>query len=187
VVTPPPPPPPSGLDTAQEFRRICSKTNLATCAPVCDETTYGYLLSIEIDGRGTVMTCNKYDGIFSWQGQASLGGYIGSDFDSFFSAVISGAAGTYMATLTENRDVHTHLTCQPGQVVVVSGDEGLVVAPAWAWRQHRQMIWNIRCAPPAVRPSRRAPHGLHGTPLRAAQPMNSRARRPLSAPSSSPR
>ena len=83
---------------------------------MCDDLTYGFLLSIEIDGRGTVMTCNKYDGTFSWQGQASLGGYIGDDFDSFFSSVISGAAGTYIVTLRENCDVHTDLSIQPGQV-----------------------------------------------------------------------
>jgi hypothetical protein len=46
---------------------VCTKANLVACAPVCDDQTYGFLLSIEIDGRGTVMTCNKYDGSFSWQ------------------------------------------------------------------------------------------------------------------------
>ena len=127
----PPPSPPTGLETAQEYRRVCTKANLVACAPVCDEMTYGFLLSIEIDGRGTVMTCNKYDGTFSWQGQASLGGYIGDDFGSFFSSVISGAAGTYMGTLTEDRDVHTGLTAQPGQVVLVSGDRALAAAPTW--------------------------------------------------------
>jgi hypothetical protein len=99
----PAPPPPTGLEAAQEYRRVCTKANLVACAPACDEQTYGFLLSIEIDGRGTVMTCNKVDGVFSWQGQASLGGYIGDDFGSFFSSVISGAAGTYMGTLTQVR------------------------------------------------------------------------------------
>jgi hypothetical protein len=127
----PPPPPQTGLDAAQEFRRVCTKANLVSCAPVCDEQTYGYLLSIEIDGRGTVMTCNKYDGTFSWQGQASLGGYIGADFDSFFSSVISGAAGTYMATIVEDQRVRTDLTCHPGQVVLVSGIAALPAPPTW--------------------------------------------------------
>ena len=54
-----------GLEAAQEFRRVCAKANLVSCAPACDEQTYGFLLSIEIDGRGTVMTCNKVDGVFS--------------------------------------------------------------------------------------------------------------------------
>ena len=57
--------------------------------------------------------------------------YIGDDFGSFFSSVVSGAAGTYMATLTENQDVHTDPTIQPGQAVLVSGDPGLAVAPTW--------------------------------------------------------
>ena len=72
-----------GAVAVHEFRRVCSGANLTSCIPICNQSTYGYLLSIEIDSRGTVLTCNKYDGTFSWQGQASLGGYIGSDFDSF--------------------------------------------------------------------------------------------------------
>ena len=61
-LVPPPPalptpaPSPNGASTAQEFRRVCTRSNLAVCAPVCNEETYGFLLSIEIDGRGTVMT-----------------------------------------------------------------------------------------------------------------------------------
>ena len=126
-----PPPPATGAATAQEFHRVCTTANLATCAPVCDELTYGYLLSIEIDGRGTVMTCNKVDGIFSWQGQASLGGYIGDDFSSFFSSVSSGAAGTYMGTLSADAGMSTDLTIRPGQTVLVTGDPLLAVAPSW--------------------------------------------------------
>ena len=42
-LAPPPPPTPTGLDTAQEFRRICTKANLVSCAPACDEQTYGFL------------------------------------------------------------------------------------------------------------------------------------------------
>ena len=101
---------------------MCAKANLVSCAPACDEQTYGFLLSIEIDGRGTVMTCNKVDGVFSWQGQASLGGYIGANFDSLFSSVVSGAAGTFMGTLTHDAGIGTDLTIQPGQAVLASGD-----------------------------------------------------------------
>ena len=57
------------------------------------------MLHIEIDGQGTTMTCNRYDGTFSWQGLASLGGYVktdGADYGAFFSAVVSGAAGVYV-------------------------------------------------------------------------------------------
>ena len=63
--------------------------------------------------------CNKVDGIFSWQGQASLGGYIGDDFGSFFSSVISCAAGTYIATLHENQ-----VTC------------------TWTWSSNRGRWWS---------------------------------------------
>ena len=90
--------------------------------------TYGFLLPIEIDGKGTVMTCNKVDGIFSWQGQASLGGYIGADSASLFSAVSSGAAGTYMGTLTADAGISTDLTIRAGQMVDITGDPGLAVA-----------------------------------------------------------
>eukprot|EP01045_Picozoa_sp_COSAG04_P016474 COSAG04_NODE_1378_length_7010_cov_3.077268_4_plen_716_part_00 len=121
----------SGAVGVEEFQAICTKSNLATCAPICCAMTHGFLLSIQIDGRGTIMTCIVYDGSFSWQGQASLGGYIGNSFAAFFSSVNSGAAGTYMSTLSENQDVHTDLTCQPGQTVLVSGDRGLKRAPTW--------------------------------------------------------
>ena len=90
--------------------------------------TYGFLLSIEIDGRGTVMTCNKVDGR---QGQASLGGYIGDDLSSFFSSVVSGAAGTYTGTLTQDAGISTDLTIQPGQIVLLTGDIAVVQAPLW--------------------------------------------------------
>ena len=77
------------------------------------------------------MTCNKMGQLFSWQGQASLSGYIGEDFAAFFSSVVSGAAGTYLATLLADAGISTDLTIQPGQVVVVSGDQSLAAAPAW--------------------------------------------------------
>ena len=55
-----------GAVAVHEFRRVCSAANLTICVPICKQSTYGYLLSIEIDGRGTAMTCNKNDGAFSW-------------------------------------------------------------------------------------------------------------------------
>eukprot|EP01050_Picozoa_sp_SAG11_P045209 SAG11_NODE_22410_length_406_cov_1.342020_1_plen_134_part_11 len=60
-----PPPSPDGSDreadgaagavAQQQFHRICTLTSLQTCVPECTGLTYGYLLSIEIEGRGTVM------------------------------------------------------------------------------------------------------------------------------------
>eukprot|EP01052_Picozoa_sp_SAG31_P003088 SAG31_NODE_115_length_24128_cov_47.693912_11_plen_1303_part_00 len=129
---PPSPSPAGGAEIAQEFRRVCTTANLTVCVPQCNRLTYGFLLSIEIDGRGTVMTCNKMGTLFSWQGQAALGGYIGDDFQAFFSSVVSGAAGTYLVTLRMDAGISTDLTIQPGQAVVVNGDlEGLGVAPRW--------------------------------------------------------
>ena len=58
-------------------------------------------------------------------------GYLGSDSQSFFSAVVSGAGGTYLVTLLADAGISTDLTIHAGQTVVVSGDEGLVVPPGW--------------------------------------------------------
>eukprot|EP01052_Picozoa_sp_SAG31_P008376 SAG31_NODE_422_length_15859_cov_5.161865_4_plen_667_part_00 len=71
---PPSPSPAGGAEIAQEFRRVCTTANLTVCVPQCNRLTYGFLLSIEIDGRGTVMTCNVIDLLYAWVGQASLGG-----------------------------------------------------------------------------------------------------------------
>ena len=38
---------------------------------------------------------------YSWMGAASEGGYMGSDFEAFFSAVVSGAAGVYVGVLLQ--------------------------------------------------------------------------------------
>ena len=75
--------------------------------------------------------CIRNGQIYSWQGQAALGGFIGDDFDSFFSSVVSGAAGTYMATLGAGSAVRTDLTMQPGQMVLINGDRALPQPPTW--------------------------------------------------------
>ena len=105
--------------------------NLATCVPQYTALIYGFLLSIEIDGRGTVLTCNMMGDMFSWQSQASLGGFIGLPSAAFVSAVISGAAGTYVLQLVEDANVGTDLMIEPRQNVVVDGDPTLAMAPAW--------------------------------------------------------
>eukprot|EP01050_Picozoa_sp_SAG11_P001488 SAG11_NODE_64_length_18817_cov_64.238327_7_plen_938_part_00 len=128
---PPSPSPAGGAEIAQEFRRVCTTANLTICVPQCNRLTYGFLLSIEIDGRGTVMTCNVMDMLYAWVGQASLGGYIGEVFAAFFSSVISGALGTYMVKMTGSQNVHTDLTIEPGQVVVINGDMALPQPPIW--------------------------------------------------------
>lgn len=53
----------------------------------------------------------------------------GSDSASFFSAVVSGAAGSYIVTLTVDAVISADLTIRPGQDVRISGDALLV--PLW--------------------------------------------------------
>ena len=67
-------------------------------------------------------------GVFSWQGQVSLGGYIGADSASLFSAVSSGAAGTYLGTVTTDAGISTDLTIRAGQIVHITGGASV---PAW--------------------------------------------------------
>ena len=90
--------------------------------PVCNATTHGYELLATIDGTDTKFSCNLANLLFSWVGAAALGGYLGRNVQAFVSAVISGAAGTYVLTLTEDADVGTDLVVQPGQNFIISGD-----------------------------------------------------------------
>jgi hypothetical protein len=55
------------------------------------------------------------------------GGYI----QTFFSAVVSGAAGVYVGMLLQDAGIGTDVTVSFGQVVSVSGDPLLPRAPAW--------------------------------------------------------
>ena len=106
-------------------------TAVEDCIPECNAERHGFILLLNLNGDDTNLVCNLAHGLYSWMGAASEGGYIGSDFESFFASVISGAAGTYMATLTEDRDVRMDLTIEPGQVVLLSGDRALATPPTW--------------------------------------------------------
>eukprot|EP01052_Picozoa_sp_SAG31_P014912 SAG31_NODE_943_length_10852_cov_22.874454_3_plen_128_part_00 len=94
-------------------------------------TTHGYEMLATVDGTDTKFSCNLANMLFSWVGAAALGGFLGQNVAAFVSAVISGAAGTYVLTLMEDADVGTDLVIQPGQVVVISGDAGLAEPPRW--------------------------------------------------------
>ena len=59
------------------------------------------------------------------------GGYLGADFEAFFSAVVSGAAGIYVGMLVEDAGISTDLVVRPGQDVSVSGDRSLAQPPRW--------------------------------------------------------
>jgi hypothetical protein len=77
------------------------------------------------------LLCELSNFIFSWIGAAALGGFLGEDVVAFVSAVISGAAGTYVLTMMGDADVGTDLPIQPGQHAAISGDPSLGEAPAW--------------------------------------------------------
>jgi hypothetical protein len=99
--------------------------------PACNAEHHGYELLATIDSTDTKFSCNLAHGLYSWMGAASEGGYLGADAQSFFSAVVSGAAGVYIVTLTEDAGISTDLVIEPGQDVRVSGDPGLAIAPSW--------------------------------------------------------
>eukprot|EP01051_Picozoa_sp_SAG22_P003871 SAG22_NODE_196_length_15552_cov_971.604543_3_plen_537_part_00 len=99
---PTPAPSPAGDSNAgavQEFRRVCSKENLITCAPECNSVTDGFLLATRIEGRGTVMTCSEEGGVFSWQGQSALGSCITTLLMTWIENILTHAAGTFVLTM----------------------------------------------------------------------------------------
>eukprot|EP01050_Picozoa_sp_SAG11_P001295 SAG11_NODE_55_length_19449_cov_28.630135_4_plen_422_part_00 len=122
----PPPPPASSSHSSstnlEQYHAQCTTQNILTCVPACNSTTHGYELMATIDGTDTKFSCNLANMLFSWLGAAALGGFLGRNVVAFVSAVISGAAGTYVLTLVENADIRTDLTIQPGQV---SGPAGM--------------------------------------------------------------
>jgi hypothetical protein len=134
---PVPPPPPDatggGDETADvtQYHAVCTSVDIASCVPPCNAEHHGFELLATIDGTDTKFSCNLAHGLFSWMGAASEGGYLGADAQSFFSAVVSGAAGSYIVTLTADADIHTELVIRPGQNVRISSDPGLVVPLSW--------------------------------------------------------
>jgi hypothetical protein len=115
----------------EQYHAQCTTANILTCVPAGNATPHGFERLATIDGTNTKFSCNLANQLFSWVGAAALGGFLGQNVAAFVSAVISGAAGTYVLTLTEDADVGTDLIVQPGQNVIISGDVGLVEAPSW--------------------------------------------------------
>ena len=56
---------------------------------------------------------------------------MGADFETFFSAIVSGAAGLYVGMLLQDAYITTDLSIRPGQQVRVNGDVSLTQAPLW--------------------------------------------------------
>jgi hypothetical protein len=128
---PPAPTSPSSSTDLEEYHAQCTTANILTCVPACNATHHGYELLATIDGTDTKFSCNLANMLYSWMGAASEGGYLGSDFASFFSAVVSGAAGAYLVMLTEDAGIATDLAIRPGQDVRIIGTPGLAAAPSW--------------------------------------------------------
>eukprot|EP01051_Picozoa_sp_SAG22_P000544 SAG22_NODE_15_length_32914_cov_20.713546_18_plen_836_part_00 len=131
VVLPPigPPPPSSSAggsgtgaaSEVQEYRRVCSKANLTTCAPPCNHISDGFLLNILIQSRGTVMTCSQEEGVFSWQGQSALGSCITARAETWLENILTHAAGTFALDLAESVTVATAADLVAGQSAVLRG------------------------------------------------------------------
>jgi hypothetical protein len=68
--------------------------------------------------------------VITWSSQTD-GGYLGDDLATFFSAVVSGAAGVYVGMMLQDADISTDLTIRPAQVVRVNGDTSLAQPPLW--------------------------------------------------------
>jgi hypothetical protein len=136
-VPPPAPPATGGNDDTtdvSQYHAVCSSADIANCVPSCNIDHHGFELLATIDGMDTKFSCNLAHGLYSWMGAASDGGYLGIDVASFFSAVVSAAAGSYILTLTTDARVDDDLTIQPGQNVQVSGDRQLANVPTWGAR-----------------------------------------------------
>jgi hypothetical protein len=94
-----PPPPGAGARAeaggggVEQYHAECNSVDAVTCVPACNAGHHGFELLATIDGSDTKFSCNLAHGLFSWMGAASMGIYLGDDFASFFSSVISGAAG----------------------------------------------------------------------------------------------
>ena len=68
--------------------------------------------------------------VVGWRAQTD-GGYLGQDYATFFSAVVSGAHGIYATMLIEDADLHTLLVFTAGQRATITGDPSLNRPVAW--------------------------------------------------------
>eukprot|EP01051_Picozoa_sp_SAG22_P003865 SAG22_NODE_195_length_15606_cov_21.340878_8_plen_1509_part_00 len=134
IVTPPSPTPVSdgGAAQVQEFRRVCTRANLTICAPPCNQASDGFLLSILIGGRGTMMTCNQEEGVFSWQGQSALGSCITRRAQTWLENIITHAAGTFALELAVSVAVLTAADLVAGQSAMLHGAVG-GLPPVWTY------------------------------------------------------
>jgi hypothetical protein len=119
---PPPPPDATGAETGvEQYHAVCTAADVASCVPACNAEHHGFELLATIDGTDTKFSCNLAHGLYSWMGAASEGGYLGADIGSFFSAVNSGAAGSYFVGIAQQIYMDAAMTIKIGQVVKMHG------------------------------------------------------------------
>ena len=128
----------TSLSLAEQLNVQCTDgTATEDCVPTCTADLHGFQLLLNIDGEDSKLSCELHHALYSWVGAATDGGYLGSDFQAFFSAVVSGAAGVYVGMLVEAARISTMLVVTPGQSVSVVGDPSML-APAWCVRRASQ-------------------------------------------------
>jgi hypothetical protein len=111
---------------ATEFALVCESHNVTNCIPDCTEALHGHILLATVDGDDSAYTCEVHHGMYSWNGKAGAGGFIGSDVRSFIASVLSGAGGFYVALIIENNArVDVELLVRPQQTVSIRGDPGV--------------------------------------------------------------
>eukprot|EP01050_Picozoa_sp_SAG11_P010483 SAG11_NODE_1051_length_6030_cov_24.259147_3_plen_800_part_00 len=133
IITPPSPTPASdGASQVQEFRRVCTKANLTVCAPPCNQVSDGFLMSILIGGRGTMMTCNQEYDFFSWIGQSALGSCITRRGQTWLENIITHAASTFALQLASAIAVLTAADLVAGQSAMLHGAVGSD-PPVWTY------------------------------------------------------
>jgi hypothetical protein len=126
------PPPPAGVHAVKQIFVTCPANAIAAnCVPRCEPETNGDLLLLNMDGDDTKLTCELHQDKYSWVGSSADGGYYGSDALTFFAAVRTGAAGTYILDLGEDAHFRTDIVIGLGQSVVITGDPNLPAPLAW--------------------------------------------------------
>jgi hypothetical protein len=118
-----------GRGLAHEFNLVCAGGVVDNCVPACSTALRGDLLLMNLNGEDSKYSCELHHGLHSWVGAATDGGYLGTDAQTFLSAVLSGAAGYYALTLEVNAEVSIDVVIGPGQDVrITNGGQSV---PTW--------------------------------------------------------
>eukprot|EP01048_Picozoa_sp_COSAG05_P010403 COSAG05_NODE_912_length_6631_cov_192.387171_5_plen_316_part_00 len=113
-----------GLPLSQEFSLSCSdpayQAKPALCIPECGEELHGDVLLATVDGNDSSFACETRNGLYSWVGKASSGGYIGEDFRAFIASIMTAAGGVFYLLSTEaNAGVGLDLSIEPYQKATI--------------------------------------------------------------------